>query len=108
MHDIVTNNDRVVIPAGEAGLYHIVAGGRWGNNSNGYRLMRITKNDTSQNDGDSVKIPAVSGSSTRQNISTVFDLIAGDYVSLEVRHTAGVAIDIKEAMLTVTRLFKNV
>jgi hypothetical protein len=76
-HDNSTNNSRMTIPAGKGGKYLVVASAYWVTGS-GYRELNVFKNGSLVNYFYTV-IDVTYGF---QNISTIIDCVATDYLEL--------------------------
>jgi hypothetical protein len=76
-HDNSTNNSRMTIPAGKGGKYLVVASAYWVTGS-GYRELNVLKNGSIVNYFYTV-IDVTYGF---QNISTIVDCVATDYLEL--------------------------
>lgn len=86
-HDTATNNSRITIPSGKNGKYLIVAKFHFAGNASGTnRLGGIVKNGT--NVGLFRGITGNS-SSVGWNASVILDLVATDYIELEVYQDSG-------------------
>jgi hypothetical protein len=97
-HDTVTNNSRLTVPAGLGGKYLIHATIAWAANADSnMRTLQLVVNGATY-----IAIetgPAVSTGSqpTRQTISTVYDMAAGDYVEMVVHQISGVTLAVTTA-----------
>jgi hypothetical protein len=105
MHNLVTNTHRVY--CNTAGKYIITGNIVFASNATGFRTVSISLNGISNIAVQTVS--AASGVNTRMNLSTVINLAAGDFVLMQVYHSAGVALDVlSESMtspvLTVTKI----
>jgi len=86
-HDTATNNSRITIPSGKNGKYLIVAKFHFAGNATGTnRLGGIKKNGTSVG-----LFRGINGnsSSVGWNASVILDLVATDYIELEVYQDSG-------------------
>jgi hypothetical protein len=86
-HDTATNNSRITIPSGKNGKYLIVA--KWhlqGNASGSDRLGGIKKNGTNIGTYRGINGNA---SSVGWGASVILDLVATDYIELEVYQDSG-------------------
>ncbi|MBI4395636.1 MAG: hypothetical protein HY548_00980, partial [Elusimicrobia bacterium] len=90
LHDISENNSRLT--ANRAGKYLIFANISYNANASGSRQTFIELNRSNKIAGD-VR-PAVGGSSTAVNISTIYPLQVNDYVEVVVLQDSGGALDI--------------
>jgi len=94
-HDLVVNNERLTIPVGLAGKYMLGGGVQFAVNAVGSRLMAVTLNGVSQL--LVLRFNADASGFTTITSSTIFDLAVGDFITLQVFHDAGVAIDVNRA-----------
>jgi hypothetical protein len=83
-HDNSTNNSRMTIPAGKGGKYLVVASAYWVTGS-GYRELNVLKNGSIVNYFYTV-IDVTYGF---QNISTIVDCVATDYLELRAFQDSG-------------------
>lgn len=86
-HDTATNNSRITIPSGKGGKYLIVAKFHFAGNATGTnRLGGIVKNGTNVG-----LFRGINGnsSSVGWNASVILDLVATDYIELEVYQDSG-------------------
>lgn len=93
MHDLVTNNSRVTVPAGAGGLYWVHARATFAGDVDGYRSIAIRKNGAT----DLALVQRSSLSTTTSEtieVHTLLVLVATDYLEIVVRHTAGAALDV--------------
>lgn len=105
LHDLVTNTDRITIPAGGDGLYSIMGGVRFAANNIGSRVVDITVNGTRENDADAVRVQAVDvvSTTTALNVGRQAKLVAGDIVRLRVRQSSGGTLNLKDARIEVAK-----
>lgn len=90
-HDNATNNTRLTVPAGEAGVYRAVAVVTFSNNSTGIRDLYIFVNGVKR----AVMTRSIVGAQVETvMLSTQLDLAVGDYVEAGVWHNAGVSVDV--------------
>lgn len=94
MHDNVTNNDRVTIPAGEGGLYLVALSVAWEPNATGTREMIILKNGLSTPILKRDLVEAASAIGIVQHYTVMMELDAADYVSVQVQQTSGGDLDV--------------
>ena len=81
---------RLTIPDGGDGIYIVGGSVVWGTNSSSYRMLRVYLNgSTSLAEQLTVGIGF-----TRQSVTTVYQLGAGDYVTLSAYHDTGAALDV--------------
>jgi hypothetical protein len=96
MHDLVTNNERITIPAGAGGLYDVEAQIAFAANATGYRQVSIVHSSGSVL--ARILEPEVSAAAACiLNPATTCELAAGDYITVVVHHTAGVALNVLAA-----------
>lgn len=91
IHDNATNNSRLT--ATTAGLYLIVGNVEWAANATGYREIYIQIGGATRI-ADSVVLAVSGGVVTRQTLSTIYSLTAGQYVELIANHAAGTSINV--------------
>lgn len=89
-HDNVTNNTRITIPAGKNGTYLFTASVGVPTAASGTRNFSLIKNGTQTVDAASVQSNTVD--ETRQTLSAVVQMAAGDYMEVDVYHNSGAAI----------------
>ena len=90
IHNTSTNTGRLT--CNTAGKYLIVCNVQFGFDGDGYRLVNILLNNT-----DIIGRAADDTAATLSpgfEVSTIWDMTVGDYVEVQVTHTAGAAIDI--------------
>lgn len=106
-HDNSTNNSRFTIPAGLGGKYLVVVHIRWNQGGSDPFILYLDKNGTNtiswvQNaQGEAVGMS--------QQMIRMVDLVAGDYIQVQARQTAGFSIPAKgaqvyESSMSITRL----
>lgn len=96
-HDLVTNNSRLTVPAGFGGRYLIGGMAQLAANATGLRMARIIKNGaTVISHGGSFGTSASVGARVLP-ASTIVDLIATDYVELQVWQNSGGALNSENA-----------
>lgn len=108
MHDLVTNNSRITIPAGAGGLYLIIGRVDYAANSTGARRAEIFKNGTRifRN-----QIPAAAAQITSVQAVSLQVLAAADYIELGGFQDSGGALNTGNAdsaaanRLTLVRLW---
>jgi hypothetical protein len=83
---------RLTVPAGEAGIYEISAGIEWEADNDGVRIVELVLNDTTSI--KAVNQQATQGVVTLQGVATEYPLVADDYITVLVRHTAGNALNV--------------
>lgn len=90
-HDNVTNNARLTVPAGKAGLYRVVAVVQFATNSTGIRDLYILVNGVNK----AVMTRSIVGAQIETLVlTTQLDLAVADYVEAAVWHNAGVSVDV--------------
>lgn len=88
-HSTGSNTDRITIPTGETGYYLVHAHTTWSPSATGERIMVIRKNG-SDVAGASSSVPVNSGTyGTRQIVSVILFLTAGDYLQVNVYQNSG-------------------
>lgn len=99
IHDNVTNNTRLTVPAGVSKV-RLTAGIRWDASTTGQRFAKIQKNGASYYGHPTMDIPAAAVGDTYINLtSSVVDVIAGDYFEVLVQQTSGANLTIDSANL---------
>lgn len=95
LHDPVTNNSRLTVPAG-AGLVTLSANVEWAAAASGHRDLRLLKNGLNFAGAALVRDSAISASlGLLQNLaSPVLIVVPGDYFELQVRQESGAALDL--------------
>lgn len=94
-HSTVTNSDRITIPSGLGGWYHMVGQVTFASNSTGRRLARWRVNGA-----DALPVLAAApdpGGSTVLQCTGELLLSAGDYLQLVVLQTSGGALNVTAA-----------
>lgn len=87
MHDNSTNNTRITFTT--AGKYRVVANISWNNtDADGVRQVRIVLNG-STNIAWMTNLPIATGNNFLQQVTTIYDFAATDYVELEVWQSSG-------------------
>jgi len=92
MHSTVTNTGRITVPAGGGGLYGIGGHVRFAANATGMRELIIRINGTTQIARSSTPNSGATDEA-RVTIYTEYELVAGDYVELQVVQTSGGALN---------------
>lgn len=91
-HDTSTNNSRLTVPSGMAGLYGVVGSAQWASAAGGTRIAWLRRSDgtnfgmqrwLSGNDPDT------------HCVAGHMRMSVGDYVELYVQHTQGSALNIQ-------------
>lgn len=119
LHDLVTDTDRLTVPAGGDGIYFFIATASWGGrNANGGRVgAYVYKNGTSTRVG--IQEETADGATGDGNLGTTIsctgfiNLVAGDYLIMRARQDAGIALNLLGATADLTsfgmvRLFATV
>ncbi len=85
------NTDRITIPSGQEGYYSITANVNWATNATGFRNGSIRVNNDATTIGAVVYIQPYNIASTENSmeITTVFYLNVGDYVTFNVYQDSG-------------------
>jgi hypothetical protein len=91
-HSTSTNTGRLTIPSGKNGKYLVSCIVAWSVNSNGARVIQILKNGTAQIARASS--PGLSGEGLYLSCFGIFDLVATDFVSLQVYQNSGSTLDV--------------
>ena len=101
MHDTVTNNTRVTIPAGNTGIYLVIGGTSFAANATGFRLIQLFKNGNGGLPLTGTILSATSGTDRLVfQVTTVQSLAAGDYIELVASQTSGGALNVGSATRT--------
>jgi hypothetical protein len=87
-HDNVTNNTRITIPSGKGGYYLVYGLIHWLNNTSGRRIVYISKNNTTQVQAEGFSV-ATNTQYPANQVASVYNLAAGDYVELEAFQSSG-------------------
>lgn len=90
IHDLSTNTGRLTCVT--AGYYLIIGQVSFDSDADGYRFVIIWLNETTS--VASQRLGANPSGATRVEVMTIYELAVGDYVELQVRHTAGAALDV--------------
>ncbi len=88
-HDNVTNNERITIPSGKGGKYLLVGVCELAPNATGRRQAVFKKNGTTVIHEAYIEAVSAATIETTLNPVGVFDLVAGDYVTFQVRQDSG-------------------
>ena len=91
-HSTGSNTDRLTVPAGQDGLYLISGHVRFAANVTGIRQLAIYLNGTAVAVAME-RVSAASASITVLSVSTVYSLVATDYVVLGAVQTSGGALN---------------
>jgi hypothetical protein len=89
-HSTSTNTSRMTIPSGKNGKYMVTMKGHFQGNSTGDRFVGLVKNGSSVG---AWRLSAVSGNSIGFGQSVVMDLVATDYLQVEVYQDSGVSLN---------------
>jgi hypothetical protein len=96
MHDNVTNNTRVTIPASNDGIYLVMGAATFAANATGNRQLVLKKNGAT--DVRSVTLPNTGGATAQQmQIARVLALVATDYIELIVGQDSGGNLNVGSA-----------
>jgi hypothetical protein len=86
-HDNTNNNTRMTVPSGKGGLYLLTANANFASNSTGRRALLFRKN------GSTTFAQSEWGNSAsnapHMNLSSMIDMVAGDYVEVFVFQSSG-------------------
>jgi len=93
MFNASTSSSRLTAPT--AGIYDISASVNWGANSSGFRELDILYNGVTKI--VSSRVPAMSGTSTSQAVSTQYKLNVGDFVEVQVFQNSGSDLNVLRA-----------
>jgi hypothetical protein len=88
MHDTVTNNSRLTIPASNTGIYLVIGGTQFAANATGYRQLNIYKNGATILATAVVAVNAA-GQVTVCQVAAVVSLTAADYIELAATQNSG-------------------
>lgn len=89
-HNPAANTGRLVVPAGQAGTYLIIASAAWAANATGFRRIDVNKNDATGIVSDSMAAPAIANNAyDEQTCSAIVALAVGDYINMAVRQSSG-------------------
>lgn len=106
IHNTVTNNSRITVPAGGDGRWRFDANIRFGANggSTPVQSVKFRKNGTTDVGSESRLVyPGLTGSPTNQSCSVVVTLVATDYIEVMALQSSGSPLNISG----VTRLFSS-
>lgn len=92
-HSTVSNTEKLTIPSGKDGKYLITASGMWATSNVGTRFFRLQKNGTT-NLGNGAKQDTVPSGAFSQSVCEVVDLVAGDYITVDVYQSSGSSLNI--------------
>lgn len=88
-HDNATNNTRITIPASMGGYYMIGGNVLWASNATGQRQCYLRKNGSLGTVIATTSLPAVAATVAHQNVSTLYQFAAADYMELIVFQSSG-------------------
>jgi len=88
-HDNSTNNERITIPSGKGGKYLLVGVCELAPNATGRRQAVFKKNGTTVIHEAYIEAVSAATIETTLNPVSVIDLVAGDYVTFQVRQDSG-------------------
>lgn len=91
MHDAVTNNNRVTIPANNAGIYLLVGGSTFAANATGFRELALRKNNATVVQEAIVAVNSGTQLTTFQVVAVV-SLAAADFIDLVATQNSGGAL----------------
>jgi hypothetical protein len=91
LHDTVTNNTRVTIPANNAGVYLVVGGTQFAANATGFRQLELRLNGTTVL--ATVSLPVNGATPTVAQIAAVVSLSVADYLELIATQNSGGALN---------------
>jgi hypothetical protein len=104
-HSTSSNTSRITIPSGLGGDYLVTAAARFAANSTGRRFIALYKNGTDVSPPVASGAMAIDlGTSAHMSLAALINLVATDYVELNVFHAAGVSLDLSNASLSVVRV----
>jgi hypothetical protein len=95
MHDNVTNNTRVTIPASNNGIYLVMGAATFAANATGNRQLVLRKNGTT--DMRSVTLPNTGATAQQMQVAAVLALVATDYIELTAGQDTGGALNVGSA-----------
>lgn len=91
-HDLVVNNSRITIPAGLGGKYLLTATVAWFGNATGWRIVSFQINGGGNFPARVSIAPGSAATALYMNLTTIYDLAAGDYVEVQVYQDSGVGL----------------
>lgn len=92
IHDTVTNNSRMTVPTGWAGVWTIEAWGEWAANVTGRRYLRLKVNGTTTVAIQQVNVTSAGFADI--TISKSWKLAVGDYVEVLAFQDSGGALNV--------------
>ncbi len=95
IHDNVTNNDRLTVPAGVINV-RLLAGAQWANDLTNFRTVRIEKNDLVEEPGMPNMLEFGAGKNKHDVTSAVVVVVAGDFFKLVVHQDSGANLSVIE------------
>lgn len=104
MHSTVTNTQRVTCTV--AGVYVVSGYVNFDSHATGYRRIGVVQNDAGITYALVVGANVADAISTTVQMSTsgIASMIAGDFIHLNVSHTAGVSLNVTECRLALSRI----
>ena len=93
LHSTTTTTSRLIAPV--AGKYMIMASAEWTTNTSGRRILILELNGTTQIMRDSVSPNNDSGIGPEQEVETVYQLAAGDYVEVVAYQDSGSSLAVQ-------------
>ena len=94
IHDTSSNTDRFTVPAGKGGKWAISASVLFAGSATGERRIAIYKNGSAANTDQRINGQGTGGLTA--SVNSVFNLIAGDYLSVYVYQDSGGNLNIDE------------
>jgi|FLYN01.1.fsa_nt_gi hypothetical protein len=91
IHSTSSNTERLT--AQRTGKYYIWAGIRFSDNGSGFRQLEVRRNGTTPIASE-IRVPVVTGFGYDMTIATVYDLNAGDYVTLVAYQNSGANLNL--------------
>lgn len=91
-HSLVTNTERITVPANFAGIYAVGAYVSWDSGATGYRRMFIQQNGTTNLTGQTDTPTA--GPNWIQSCNTIVVAAAADYFTVVAEHTQGTNLQV--------------
>jgi len=93
-HDTSTNTARITIPTGKGGKYAINAHVEWASNAVSTRNIYIYKNNTSSL---ASQFQSAQASDMGMEVNTLANLVAGDYITLQVYQSSGGSLNVNKS-----------
>lgn len=88
-HNPASNNSRLTVPTGKGGRYLIGAHAEFASNVTGQRGARIFLNGATRIGGEALINATINANPTRITLVTLYDLVATDYVELQMWQNSG-------------------